>query len=155
MTPAPLRSPVALLALLCRLGFAALLLVAAIPKIIDPSSFSISVANYRLLPAATSAFVGHTLPWLELVTALGLLASRQWRAGAWLLATGLSLVFAGAVASAWWRGLDIECGCFGSGGSITAYSVLLRIGLFAIALASAIHSCLLPPAHPPSQRPAP
>jgi hypothetical protein len=140
---------------LCRLGFAALLLAAAVPKIIDPGSFSVAIANYRLLTAESSAFVAHTLPWLELVTALGLLAGRRWLAGAWLLATGLSLVFAGAVASAWWRGLDIDCGCFTGGGSINGASVLLRIGLFALALASTIHSCRVAAAPEPTTDSAP
>ncbi len=135
MKPAPL------LALAARLGFAALLLYAAAPKLLDPAAFATAVGHYRLLPDWGNILVAHTLPWLEAVTALALLLGGRRLAGAWLLATGLSAVFAAAVASAWLRGLDISCGCFGTGSGITGRDVALRALLFAVAATACLHAC--------------
>ena len=143
--------PVTVFASLARFGFAALLLIAAGPKVLDPAAFVTAVGHYRLLPASAAVVVGHTLPWLEVTTALGLLVGRRWLGGAWLLATGLSAVFLGAVASAWWRGLDIRCGCFGGDAPISGLSVLARLALLLVALAAAWHACRRPVNGAPSR----
>jgi len=52
------------------------------------------------------------LPWLEVITALALFTQRL-RLGAITLLSGLTVLFLGALISAWVRGLDIACGCFG------------------------------------------
>ena len=135
-------------ALAIRLGFAALLLTAAIPKIIAPDEFAAAIGRYRLLPAAGSAFIAHTLPWLEAVTALGLLVGRRWLGGAWLLASGLATVFLFAVASAWLRKLDITCGCIGGNSPINGYSVLLRALFLVLAARACFHACASPPTRP-------
>jgi len=55
----------------------------------------------------------------------------------------LLVVFVGAVASAWARGLQIDCGCFGDGGEVaagrTAYpaEILRDLALLLAALALA------------------
>jgi hypothetical protein len=54
-----------------------------------------------------------SLPWIELVTALALVLGIRARAGAFV-ASGLMLVFTLAVLAAVARGLDFECGCFGT-----------------------------------------
>lgn len=52
------------------------------------------------------------LPWLEVIAGLALLG--PWlRLGALTLCGAMTLVFLGALSSAWARGLDISCGCFG------------------------------------------
>ena len=83
--------------------------------------------------------LGHFLPWLEIVTAMALLLGRLYL-GALLSVSGLGVVFAVAVGSAWWRGLDISCGCFGSlvSGRVSAVhtlSALLFIGIGSALLA--------------------
>ena len=128
------------LGLLARLGFAALLLVAAVPKLRDPAAFAVAIGHYRLLPAPGPAFVAHTLPWLELVIALALIVGRRWLAAAWALAFALFAVFFLAVTSAWWRGLDISCGCFGSGSPINALDVFLRALLVTFAGIALAHA---------------
>jgi len=54
--------------------------------------------------------------------------------GALLAISGLGMLFAVAVGSAWWRQLDISCGCFGAvaGGRVNAWhlvSALLFVGV--------------------------
>jgi uncharacterized membrane protein YphA (DoxX/SURF4 family) len=70
------------------------------------------ILNYHLLPWDAAAVLAVYLPWLEIAAALGLF-SRRHRAGALLILGIMLVVFSGAMASAWWRGLDISCGCFG------------------------------------------
>lgn len=146
---------VATLAWIARLGFAALLLVAAVPKILDPAAFAVAVGHYRLLPAPGPALVAHTLPWLELVTALALLVGRRWLAAAWLLALALASVFLLAIASAWWRGLDIACGCFGGDTPLGPADVALRALLVLVASAAFAHASKtrMHLAHSPIPRP--
>ncbi len=130
----------AALACVARLGFAALLLAAAAPKLLDPAAFAVAIGHYRLLPAPGPTLVAHTLPWLELVIALALLVGRRWLAAAWLLALAMSATFFAAIASAWWRGLDIACGCFGGDTPIGPADVALRALLVLVASAAFAHA---------------
>jgi putative oxidoreductase len=85
---------------------------AGVTKLADPSLFAVDIANYRLLPSIFAAMAAVYLPWLELCLAAGLLVPRLRAVARWL-ALGLILVFCAALGSAWVRGLDIRCGCFG------------------------------------------
>jgi uncharacterized membrane protein YphA (DoxX/SURF4 family) len=90
-------------------------LVAGALKIPDPTESVRAVRNYRLLPEAVVPLVGHALPVLEILVGLCLLVGLLVRANAALSAV-LLLAFIVGIASAWSRGLSIECGCFGGGG---------------------------------------
>ncbi len=90
-------------------------LVAGALKIPDPTESVRAVRNYRLLPEAVVPLVGHALPVLEILVGLCLLVGLLVRANAALSAV-LLLAFVVGIASAWSRGLSIECGCFGGGG---------------------------------------
>ena len=52
-----------------------------------------------------------TLPWVELLCALLLLAN-HWTESALLILAALMLAFTVATGQAWLRGLNITCGCF-------------------------------------------
>lgn len=86
---------------------------AGVAKIGDPKAFAEQVHNFRLLPVALENLAAMTLPWIEVVAALALLFGVRARAAA-VLSTGLLAAFTLAVLSALARGLDIECGCFGT-----------------------------------------
>ena len=103
-------------ALRLRVGLAVLFLVFGASKAWDPAAFAGDIAGYRLTPWAVTFVAALYLPWLEIAAGLGLF-SRRTRGGALLIISGLLVVFCGALASAWWRNLDIHCGCFGGGGS--------------------------------------
>jgi putative oxidoreductase len=89
-------------------------LAAALPKIGDPESFALSVHHFRIVPLALENLVAIALPWIELVAGLALVLGIQARAGG-AIVTVLMAVFTVAVAVALARGLDFECGCFGTG----------------------------------------
>ena len=97
--------------LLVRLVLVAAFLLAAIPKIQDPVAFAISVESYRILTGQAVLWVALVLPWLELIIGLGLLVPKVRRASS-LLIILLLFIFVGLHASAWIRGLDIDCGCY-------------------------------------------
>jgi uncharacterized membrane protein YphA (DoxX/SURF4 family) len=84
-------------------------------KVVDVEATVRSVRAYELLPEPLVRAVGTSLPVLELGLAVLLLTGLATRFAAGLTAV-LAVVFAAAVASAWARGLSIECGCFGDGG---------------------------------------
>jgi putative oxidoreductase len=117
-----------------RVGLAALLVVAGLLKLRDPAAFATEISNFQLLPAL-APHLAVTLPAIEILTGLLLLgASSPWRRAAALTALALMVVFTGAVASAFTRGLDVSCGCFGSGGApVSALTILRNLALVAAA----------------------
>lgn len=106
-------------------------------KILDPAGFVADIGHYRLLPYPLTVALGIYLPWLELLCGTALLI-RRLEQGALLILTGLCCLFAIALASAWFRGLDINCGCFGhavvSSSLPLALARSLTLGLVAILL---------------------
>jgi len=125
-----------------RLLVGAVLVVAGALKLPDPAAALRAVRAYRLLPEAVAGPVAFGLPVVEIAVGLALLAGVFVRTAA-LAAALLMVVFLVAVGSAWARGLQIDCGCFGGGGQVaagrTAYpaEVARDVGLLLVALALA------------------
>ena len=90
-------------------------LVAGLIKLPDLASSVRAVRAYQLLPEAVVPAVGYALPILEVLVGLLLLAGLLVR-GAAVISGLLFLAFVVGIASAWARGLQIDCGCFGGGG---------------------------------------
>jgi uncharacterized membrane protein YphA (DoxX/SURF4 family) len=84
-------------------------------KVIDVDATVRSVRAYQLLPEAVVPLVGTSLPIVELALAVLMLTGLLIRAAA-VATVPLCAAFLIGVASAWVRGLSIECGCFGNGG---------------------------------------
>lgn len=101
-------------------------------KALDPGSFLQAVENYRLLPHAAAVAVAFYLPWLEIFCGAGLMLKRL-HAGALALLAAMTLVFIAALLSAWSRGLNIDCGCFGASGGPAHYGVALGRDLLLLA----------------------
>jgi uncharacterized membrane protein YphA (DoxX/SURF4 family) len=100
-----------------RLLLGGVLLVAGGLKVTKPTDSANAVAAYKLLPTNIAHLLGYALPWLEVAIALLLIIGIVVRPAA--IAGGLIMViFIGAIASAWARGLVIDCGCFGGGGAL-------------------------------------
>ena len=95
-----------------RLALAAVFAGAAIAKIADPAEFHSAIQTYRMLPASWVAPFALWLPWVELCTAVAIFWPRHRHAALWIVGA-LNVLFLLALAQAWWRGLDIVCGCFG------------------------------------------
>ena len=96
-----------------RLILGILFIYSAFTKLTDLEYFSKSLYNYRLLPEGSLNFFALIIPWLELIIGILLIAGIYVRENA-LLGTVLMTVFIAAIAIAIGRGLDIECGCFGT-----------------------------------------
>ncbi len=88
-----------------------------------------SVAAYQLMPDHLAVAFGAILPWLELVTAFCLIASR-WTSEAALLAISLGVLFLIAQGTAMARGLVIDCGCFARAEEFVGWATIGRTTLF-------------------------
>ena len=99
------------LVLVSRIFIGLLFVVSSLDKIVDPSAFSRSVADYGLLPSWMPAIIATILPWVELLCGFAVLFGVFLR-GSSLLLSAMIAVFTLAVISALLRGLDISCGCF-------------------------------------------
>jgi uncharacterized membrane protein YphA (DoxX/SURF4 family) len=127
------------LATAARILLGGVLLVAGALKIPDPAAAVRAVRAYEALPEPLVAPVAFGLPVVEIAVGLALLLGVFVRAAA-LASAVLLVVFLAGVASAWARGLQIDCGCFGGGGQVaaadTAYleEVLRDLGLLVVAL---------------------
>jgi uncharacterized membrane protein YphA (DoxX/SURF4 family) len=105
--------------LAARLLLAAVWLVAGGTKVSDLQGSVRAVHAYDLLPYDVSKVVGAALPFVEIAVGVLLVAGFATRIAAFA-SSALLLVFIGGIASAWARGLRIDCGCFGGGGELAA-----------------------------------
>ena len=115
-----------LFVLIARLVVAGAFVIAALPKIQDPVAFATSVSAFRVIDSGLSSWVAVLLPWLELVIGFGILLPIIRRTSGALIGL-LLILFIALHTSAWMRGLDISCGCFGSetGEATTDYRWLI------------------------------
>ena len=104
-------------ALVLRLGLAAVALAAALPKLGDLRAFQRSVAAYEIFPMGINNLIGVAVPIVELVIAVVLVAGLLTRYAAAVFGL-MMLVFIVGIAQAWARGLNIACGCFEIGGTL-------------------------------------
>ncbi|MGV1009992.1 MAG: DoxX family protein [Dermatophilaceae bacterium] len=102
-----------------RLVLGGVLLVAGALKVTNLPLSAFAVRAYQLLPYELAGYVGYALPVVELVVG-GLLVAGLFTRWAALAATILMAGFVVGIASAWTRGLSIDCGCFGGGGPTEA-----------------------------------
>jgi len=95
--------------------------------------FALAIQNYQIVPwpDLTLLFAVY-LPWLEVLTALALFTQRL-RLGGIALFSGLTILFLGALVSAWARGLDIACGCFGKDEVSTDFPAMIERDLCILA----------------------
>jgi uncharacterized membrane protein YphA (DoxX/SURF4 family) len=99
--------------LLLRLLLSLVFILAAIDKIAAPGNFSVSIANYKQLPAEFINLPAIIIPWIELVTGLLLLLGIMVKENSAII-TFLLIVFTIAIIISLFRGLNIDCGCFGT-----------------------------------------
>lgn len=128
------------MALTLRLVLGAVFVYAAYTKLRQPwLLFALSIDSYQLLPEWMVYAVARTLPWLELLLGVLLMAGVWLRYLSIVAAAILALFFTVMVLS-YFRGAAIDCGCFGVGEPLSAKTlardgVLLAGALALIALA--------------------
>ncbi len=114
------------IALLCAVGVGGYFLYAAYPKIIEPRQFAIDIKNYQILPQQYLNLVALYLPWIEVFAAIALIVPRTRRPGSIIIA-GLLLFFVAAVSyAAFYKGLDITCGCTGKDSAAAGWPTIQR-----------------------------
>jgi len=108
-----------LIGLLARLVLGVVLIVAGGLKVTSPAISARAVRAFQILPYDFAGYVGYALPVVEILVGLLLVAGLLTRASA-VVGGLLMLAFLIGIVSAWMRGLNIDCGCFGGGGTIDA-----------------------------------
>ena len=96
-------------------------IVAGLIKLPDPAGSVRAVRAYDLLPESVVPTVGLALPLLEVVVGLCLVLGLLTRTMA-VVSALLFVAFIIGIASAWARGMEIDCGCFGGGGELEGAS---------------------------------
>lgn len=95
------------------LGF--LFIYAASGKLADPLLFSQTIENYQVFGTILSRWAAVIVPFLEMLLGLMLIGG-IWLKEATSLTLFLYLMFDALVLQAYFRGLDISCGCFSQTG---------------------------------------
>lgn len=137
----------AMLLFAMRLALGGVLIYSGLSKVHGEWKFAETIANFRLLPAVINQLAAVILPWAEISAGLLLVC------GIWLRASGLIALlmfsaFSIAVISALARGLDTECGCFGTDSRAGWHT----LGVDALGLAAAL--IVLALARTPARGPA-
>lgn len=127
----------------CRLTVALVFVYAGMTKAVDPVGFSGQVASYQVLPYAWNVLVAATLPYLEILCGVLLLANQRVRP-ALLVLMVLNLLFMLLLGYSLARGLDIDCGCFSTGadqGGSLLQALVRDVGLMLAMFATWLLRC--------------
>ena len=103
--------------LLARLTLGGVLFAAGYLKVGTPDKSQMAVRAYEMLPISVANLLGLIRPPIEIVIGALLILGALTRVMA-ALGGFTMIVFIIAIAQAWARGLNIDCGCFGGGGSV-------------------------------------
>ena len=131
-----------------RFAFGGMFFYSGLIKIRDPLQFLESVRGFRFFEHLSSlsgieisgspweAWIAMGLPWLELICGACVILGIFDRGALAILCAALG-AFTIAIISAWYRGLDIYCGCFGEATPVSDYriTVLQRVVMLAVGLA--------------------
>ncbi len=100
-----------MLTVLFRFVVGAIFIYASFYKIIEPATFAKGIWFYHLLPGNMINLLAVFLPWVELVCGVALIVGFQYK-GAVTLVNLMMFMFMIALATAVYRGISIDCGCF-------------------------------------------
>ena len=103
--------------LVARLTLGGVLFAAGFLKVGVPDQSQMAVRAYEMLPISIANLLGLILPIVEVVIGALLILGALTRLMA-ALGGFTMIVFIIAIAQAWVRGLNIDCGCFGGGGAV-------------------------------------
>lgn len=112
------------LLLIFRLIVGGVFIWSGVLKVLDPLEFAQNVANYQLVGQTLSFGIALVLPWIEILCGLFLILGLFRQASSFMI-SGLLVIFLILIVSSMIRGLDIECGCFGSLGRKLDFKLIL------------------------------
>lgn len=113
--------------------FGGVFVYAGAVKAWNPQAFLEDVRSFDMLPDPFAAWLAMALPWLEILAGLAVITSVL-RSGGLLILNGALLGFLGAICLAWYRGIDIRCGCFGASTATSNYLELIVRDVLFLAL---------------------
>ena len=127
------------LSLLFRLALGGTLIISGVAKLSQGAGFVDEVQEFNLLPHALTVVFGTALPWVEVIAGVLLVGGLFWRyASAIAFITTLSFVIANSVVL--YRGLNMECGCFGNLAQLhTRNSLIIDFVLLIMAFQVFVH----------------
>ena len=105
------------LSLAARLYLGGMLVVAGAIKLGNLPKFALDIRAYHLVPYEWTKILGYSIPPLEVLVGLLVVAGAFVRLSAALGAL-LMAVFTFSIAWVWAKGYSIDCGCFGTGGQV-------------------------------------
>lgn len=111
---------------LARIVLGLIFVYSGLVKITDAQLFVTAVENYRLLPDFLAPFLALILPWVELVTGLVLVSGFKAKPAVTLINL-MVVVFIAALSISFFRGLNIDCGCFNVNITDSKHSLLEAI----------------------------
>lgn len=111
---------------LARIVLGLIFFYSGLVKIADAQLFVTAVENYRLLPDFLAPFLAVVLPWIELAAGV-LLVSGFKPLPAVTLISLMLIVFIAALSISYFRGLNIDCGCFNVNITDSKHSLLEAI----------------------------
>jgi putative oxidoreductase len=137
-----LSSPYATLA--SRVVLGGVFLVAGATKVPNPGTLAAAIRSYEIpLPEWFVSLSAYALPYLEVLLGLYLLAGLFTRISAWAT-NGLVVIFLLALLQGALRGLEIDCGCFGSSAAVEGSNLWLAAARDVGLLALGLHVALAP-----------
>lgn len=150
LPPGPARA----LILLTRLALGGVFVYAAYTKLRVPwAIFAMAINSYQLLPESAVIFVARTLPWTEL--ALGVLLIVGWKLRYVAAAASLLLVsFFALMLRSYFKGLGIDCGCFGVGEALSVQTLARDAALVVLSLLLTVAAFLAARQSPAPEQPA-
>jgi putative oxidoreductase len=75
-------------------------------------TFADNIRSFHLLQDPWIAWAAMFLPWFEVICGIAVITG-VWRRGGLILLNLSLVIFIFALSQAWYRGIDVSCGCFG------------------------------------------
>lgn len=91
--------------------------------------FAVDIGNYKLVSGGMAVAAAYIVPWVEVIAGICFMLGVL-KKGAWLAMLGLVGAFSVSVGSAWWRGLDISCGCLGGTEKISYWAKAAEFAVY-------------------------
>lgn len=110
---------------LLEIGLGGVLLYSGVTHLQNPFAFLDAVGGYMLLPPWALVPVTIVLLASHLVIGIALICQLL-RPGVYWVTSGLFTLFLVAQLAAWFRGLDVSCGCFGGQGESIGWLTIAR-----------------------------
>jgi len=96
------------------IAIGAVFVAAGVAKVADPTGFLAAILAYHLpLSMLQLKLAAIIVPWVELFTGM-LVATGIWVDAGLVVTGGLSILFIVVAAQAAFRGIPVQCGCFGA-----------------------------------------